>query len=130
MTDDLVQFLRDRLDEDEKVARAADGDEIEASDPVRGAKFLTLRGDHHDRHVGELPSALADHIARHDPARIIAEVEMKRSIVEKYERALDNSRAHPDDLASSGALLALHGVVHLLAAPHANHPQFRQEWRP
>lgn len=65
-----------------------------------------------------------------DPSRVLAEVEAKRRIVAQYERAMENRRAHPDDLASAGALLALHGVVTLLALPYASHPDYDERWRP
>jgi hypothetical protein len=68
----LADFNDARLDEDEATAKAADGDEIEATPSLWGTKYLTLRGDHDDRHTAELPADLADHIARHDPARVLA----------------------------------------------------------
>jgi hypothetical protein len=63
------------------------------------------------------------------PAKMLVECEAKRRIVEQYERAFVNRKTHPDDLASAGALLALHGVVHLLALPSADHPDYKPEWR-
>lgn len=72
---------------------------------------------------------IGQHIARHDPDRVLAEVEAKRRVVEDYERKLDNRRAHPDDLGSAGAFLALHGTVKLLAAVYADHPDYDPAWR-
>ena len=135
----LVEFLRERLAEDEQTARATDGaswrttsDQDDFSgDALIG--YTTLRDDEGspiaDDRDGRMSADDLTHIARHDPARVLRDVEAKREIVMQYERAHDNRRAHPDDLASAGALLALHGVVHLLALPYADHPEFQEEWR-
>jgi hypothetical protein len=55
-----------------------------------------------------------EHVRRHDPARVLAEVEAKRRIVTG-----DGGR-----IQVSGYLLAV------LAQPHRDHPDFREEWRP
>lgn len=122
MTADLVQFLRARLDEDEQTARAAHGPNW-LTDGRRRVGY-GLGGD--DWLFDALTTADADHIGRHDPARVLAEVYAKRQIIDSYERAMANRRAHPDDLASAGAFLALHGAVKLLVLPYTDHP----EWEP
>jgi hypothetical protein len=60
---DLVAFLNARLDEDEAAARAA-----------AGAPWLPDIGT----------DAVAEHIARHDPARVLREIAAKRAIVDFY----------------------------------------------
>lgn len=78
--------------------------------------------------VADSPSAAdVDYIVRHDPARVLREIEAKRAIVAEYERAHTRPKG---DVASAGALLALHGVVKHLAAVYADHPSYRVEWRP
>jgi hypothetical protein len=134
VSDDLVQFLRARLDEDESTARAADGDKIEATPLYEGVAYLTLRGDHKDRYTGELPATLADHAARHDPARVLAEVDGKRQILralESAEVALRNTEPgkEPCELMT-GATNSLRAVARMLAAAYADHPDYRDEWRP
>jgi hypothetical protein len=62
--------------------------------------------------------------------RALREIDAKRQVVARYERAMGNCRAHPDDLASAGALLALHGVVKLLAAVYDARPGYLESWRP
>ncbi|MEU3851750.1 DUF6221 family protein [Streptomyces sp. NPDC029554] len=143
--DELVRWLGEQLDEDERIARAVRvphdwhqgpgdddpewvGDEMVLMWPP---EFHTpYEQDKHWRGLTVEGSELAAHIARHDPARVLRENDAKRAVVERYERAMENSRAHPDDLASAGALLALHGVVKLIALPYADRPGFRDEWRP
>jgi hypothetical protein len=55
----------------------------------------------------------AVHIARHDPARVLAECEAKRRIVEWYGE--EPGRVGP--------------ALGMLAAVYADHPEFREEWR-
>ncbi|WP_282695483.1 DUF6221 family protein [Streptomyces sp. CC208A] len=117
--DDLVQFLRARLDEDEQTARAAGGEPWTDEEGFVDADPWF-----------ELPNELAAHALRHDPARVLAEVDAKRKLLDRYDRAFENRRAHPDDLASAGALLALHGAVELLALPYVDHPDYCDKWRP
>jgi len=52
------------------------------------------------------------HIARHDPARVLAECEAKRRILTYAE--------HNDDVYLLGSYLAL---------PYADHESFQAEWR-
>jgi Family of unknown function (DUF6221) len=135
--DDLVAFLRARLAEDEAVARAAtEGpwtvDNTDYAEAIYGADQVAIIAG--GRWGGEASvfeqTEDAIHIARHDPARALREVEAKRGLLRRYGQLLENGRAHPDDLASSGALLALHGAVKLLALPYGDHPDYREEWRP
>lgn len=114
--DDLLRWLGEQLDEDERIARAADAD----LSNLTGCVEI------------EYPEIKADekHALRHSPARVLREIDAKRQLLARYERAMENRRAHPDDLASAGALLALHGVVKLIALPYEDRPGFREEWRP
>jgi len=121
---DLVRFLRAQLDEDESVARAAAG---------------RLSGD--DEWV---------HIARWDPARVLREVEAKRRIVDghRYEISSETAYDDYDDVSDSYRRVVHHTVtcaicgwasddrtsgcmtLRLLALAHADHPDYRLEWRP
>lgn len=92
--DDLIAFLRARIDEDEQVARGGNRGpwEIERWDALGGpaAHVLMPLGD--GAQTGLTRSALLgthdaetmEHIARWDPARALAEVEAKRRILEDY----------------------------------------------
>lgn len=81
---DLAEFLRARLDEDAAVARAAPADSIEATEGMWETKYLVLHDNAQTTVTAEMDARLAEHIARHDPARVLAEVEAKRRIVEKH----------------------------------------------
>jgi hypothetical protein len=96
--DDLVAFLRARLDEDEQVARSATSGpwkwigDIEARDatlcrtsPQLGViiDVIYALGEYTAGYVVVRPED-ADHIAHFDPARVLAEVAAKRRIIELH----------------------------------------------
>jgi hypothetical protein len=152
---DLVQWLGEQLDKDQRIAREAAmaigrtgyengvlvdpparfGDDL-AADGAQWAPSYhkvmrkRLKPDEKSRTVAECGGfgarPVADHVAAHDPARVLREIDAKRQLVERYERAMENRRAHPDDLASAGALLALHGAVKLLALPYADRSGYEE----
>lgn len=129
--DDLVAFLRARLAEDEAVARAVedrsapwDGQWVaDGPDALRTRNGHVLAYGHRTTDGRDLPiplkPKLAAHWARHDPARVLREVEAKRRIVERYAWL----REHGD---TGGAAW----VLPLLAAAYADHPDYRPEWAP
>lgn len=123
--DDLIGFLRARLAEDEATAHGAtDG-------PWKAWKKNGLHGLGDLIHAVATPGEMvgsrativtaswldATHIARHHPARVLAEVEAKRRIVDETWGGPD----HQD-------MWDHH--VRLLALPYADHPDYREEWRP
>lgn len=133
----LVEFILARIAEDEAVARAASpggwtyGDVTSVAGGTLYDETRTIANivyeqpeDHDGTVVRHLLTPEADangrHIARHDPARVLAECEAKRRIVE---------RCH-----AVGALMPCEplaqGVLRTLALPHADHPDYRPEWRP
>ena len=128
--DDLVQFLRARLDEDEKTARhATQGPWVdELGHPIRGGyelRFIIAQ---------QAQRWNSQHIARHDPARVLAEVEAKRQIIDecaywigKINSSATDKYPYPN-LAERGEVVL--PVLTLLALPYADHPDYRDTWRP
>ena len=114
--DDLVAFLRARVAEDEARARSAAesyGDRwtADASGGVRGSiEYVSVIGE---------PGSPDDYVARHDPARVLREVDAKRRIVDRYAWL----REHGDTGDAAW-------ILPLLAAAYADHPDYREEWRP
>jgi hypothetical protein len=130
LADDLVAFLRARLDEDEQ-----------------GARAVTANGW---ANIGPHPAdsrPVAQHIFRHDPARVLREVEAKRRIIDGLEAARDNLQKsaanyqawaagerepHPG-VNGSGAESLIPGLTYamqVLASPYSDHPDYHEEWRP
>jgi hypothetical protein len=138
MSGDLIAFLSARLDEDEATAKAVlDAAKLFGSAPQRS----TLLGHQvfdgsgivvtHDRTV-VLPSDVATHIARHDPARVLRKVAGKRAIIMRYERACTipepcvSFTAGQDD----GYRQACDDAIRNLAAVYSDHADYRPEWAP
>jgi hypothetical protein len=130
--DDLVQFLRDRLDEDEAVIQAPES-WTEFDESQQGTRRVDV--DHSIERVVACTRAWRGvHIARHDPTRVLREIEAKRQVVralESAEVALRNTEPgrEPHELVT-GAANSLRAAVRMLAAVHADHPGYRPEWRP
>lgn len=119
-----------------------DDDTPSVPDPDNSGEYLTwptsLRTveEFPTCYVGDLPAFLIAtaeevrtgaglHIARHDPARVLAEVEAKRRIV---EGAPSNGGVFDDD-APDGIREDPWWVLRHLASVYADHPDYREEWR-
>lgn len=142
----LAEFLLARIAEDENVATQAKGRNgadwtashldagawrIEGSKDI-GANPRAYNGDRElwddETALGMHPETAA-HIVRHDPARVLAECEAKRRIVEyaqEWRAAFNADRVGFDRM---DALLTSTHMLELLAAPYSDHPDYREEWR-
>jgi hypothetical protein len=143
----LVEFLLARIAEDEAVARAAIGTAAFSRQTGRWS-FENV----HDS-FGAIPIVFAvtdagaktqaanmeaawereergTHIARWDPARILAECEAKRRIVELHLTAM--TTPPPPDPYQEGLVQGWRdtSVLQLLALPYADHPDYDPAWRP
>lgn len=153
--DDLVQWLRAQLDEDEAVARKAaslcgchppapswsfrDGDE-----PTDG-RILVVDDPHPDmkRKISRKWSTtydglfMAQHVVRHDPARVLREIDAKRQLLDEHQDVNDGSCGtcvdakwgYPTHGGSSPQRCPCR-TLRLLALPYADRPGYREEWRP
>jgi hypothetical protein len=129
---DLVAFYAARLDEDEATAKAAaDPDPVWTQpDPERYPGKIEDSVGVVVYDEGCPTSDQAAHIARHDPARVLREVEAKRAILANYDAAFERRRQHPGDVASAADLLAMVRIVKLLVAVYSDHPDYDPGWRP
>lgn len=107
----LTDFLLARIAEDEAAARRATAGDRTGNwwiEPDEGGvsevSCLDVQG-----FITAVDADVA-HIALHDPARVLAECEAKRQIVEYVQ-------------------IETH-VLQLLALPYADHPDYREEWKP
>ena len=143
--DDLVQWLRAQLDEDERIARAAAdvrgpvwwyegyfgdvdgqvlaGDVLDGGSAAVRSLAMTTRSD-----------AEGEHVARHDPARVLGEIEATRGIVRAYEAAVaafnDSGPAMANYDRLTGSVSSLRGSLELLATVYDDRPGFQESWRP
>ncbi len=116
----LVEFLLARYTEDADAARAALGNHWHAqgwaelrTEPTDTPGWALIAEGGHGFDVR--PSFA--HIARHDPARVLADVTAKRIIVASFMET--------DYLPAREVLLS---VLCDLALPYADHADYRQEW--
>ncbi|MEV8417819.1 DUF6221 family protein [Streptomyces niveus] len=137
--DDLVAFLRARLDEDEQAARGCSS-EAWWEHPKNWVSAPQLNRIALVMHDGD-----RGHVVRHDPARILREVDAKRRIIDFYANALEERAAlrarmrkvidsDPDEfgrlhrqeneLIETATRMA--PIVRLLALPYADHPDCQE----
>ncbi|MFJ2630856.1 DUF6221 family protein [Streptomyces sp. NPDC087422] len=116
MTTDLIGFLRARLAEDEEMARAADSELSTVF--IRIASFD--------------PEMAADerHIMRHDPARVLREVEANRALLDEYASVAVNDLPRGGYEYATGWATGLGFAVRCAASVYADHPDYLEEWRP
>ena len=153
---DPAAFLAARLDEDEAAAKAAPGEHWKAftEDDIAGAsvyddQWLLLYPERydHDKPLSAKPGAtgpqyiqrsrdaLAAHIARHDPARVLREVAADRKLLAEHHILAEyEARAH---LAGVGEPEYAYGfadgvalAVRIRAERFADHPDYDPAWRP
>lgn len=76
------------------------------------------------------------HIARHDPARVLAEVEAKRRVVDEcayWEGKVQEAAADPTAIpypSLADRYEVARAVLRALGTAYADHPEFREEWKP
>lgn len=146
---DLIQFLRDRYDDAERVAQAT-------IHPGRTGEWTFVEYEEDGQRRWELtfdeiapdlddtllmgPSTMR-HIALHDPARVLREVEANRRILGEHPHvpaapwgsdkatAVGCETCH--DRSSEGVIgIGWCATVRALGTVHESHPGYRDEWKP
>lgn len=118
MSEDLIAFVRARLDERERVADMASEGAAEwrtwtQTDPeYEPGRIEDDGGGVVVYDEGRPTYAQAAHIAMHDPAWVLRDVEAKRKILALYD-------------ANGGQWI---WALRALAALDADHPDYKQEW--
>jgi hypothetical protein len=131
--DELIAFLRTCLDDDERAALAAHANVWTAENAGRHDDEFVIVPDYTQTGVGVAFGAKnAEHIARWDPARVLAEVKAKRRVLELHWP--DTSRyVKPQchECSSCGCCSVDHpcDTVKLLTQPYAGRPGWRDEWQ-
>jgi hypothetical protein len=137
----LAEFLLARIAEDEDAAKGPltqkwfavgtefPDDDSHPSEMLRGyvdSQGLAVTED------GDGPSVW--HIARHDPARVLAECAAKRRIVELHSGQHEcvgekYGDPHACIMVADWSVYALDPTLLLLALPYADHESYQPEWR-
>ena len=106
----LTDFLLARIAEDE----AAAGESLRAT----RREAVSLRPT--DGQATTSALSYMEFIVRWPPARVLAECEAKRRVIEECDD-YDNP---------SEVLILADQILRHLALPYADHPDYREEWRP
>jgi hypothetical protein len=147
--DDLLVWLREQLDEDERLARTI---ELRSPSPWRvdvepwatnGAGIVDARNDAVAVAIGDYA---AEYIVRWPPSRVLREVEAKRKIVDLHTpaggpptggdviklcpRCFWPGPAEQDGIESCGWSAYPCVTLCALALPYSDRPGYRQEWVP
>ena len=128
---DLVEFVRARIGEYEQAAQNATVASSTWSVDASGKfVYVTDAGSWRVTRMGEPAAAI--HIARHDPARVLAEVAALRRIVDRYEDCVArvNDPEYPMAIARDQIREYEDFVLPALAGIWADHPDYREEWQP
>ncbi|MFE6408175.1 DUF6221 family protein [Streptomyces sp. NPDC057837] len=141
--DELVRWLGEQLDEDERIVQEAlryvDADwQRDSGENVVQASGATAAGqqpvdvtaDRWRRPMVDSPAVVA-HVAEHDPARVLREIKAKRQILKMAEEATQQAESR-DYLVNGPAkmmLVCLKPVLLHLATAYADRPGYRGEWR-
>jgi hypothetical protein len=119
---DIVEFLTAQLDTDQARAEAARPGPWFASGGVLSAAAGEYRDD-----IGEIwdpnndhgdDEATAAHIARHDPARVLADIAAKRKLLDLAA-----------EMAAVDRWTEAETIRRCVAAPYADRPGFNPSWR-
>ncbi|MFE5958908.1 DUF6221 family protein [Streptomyces rubiginosohelvolus] len=124
MTDALVAFLKARLDDDERVARACAGDGTWTVEDL-------------EVYASDLSDDVRTQAARQDPARTLREVEAKRQLLDEHPdvndgscgTCVDGKWGYPTHGGSSPQPYPCR-TLRLLALPYSDHPGYEKAWRP
>ncbi|MDQ5861286.1 MAG: DUF6221 family protein [Actinomycetota bacterium] len=139
----ITEFLLARIAEDEAVAKAAspgpwiwEGDASEDESFLygpNGSSILSAYGMHSQGFL-ERSEGDADQIARHDPARVLAECTAKRAIL--LEHPMTMTHWWPEMVETDVCETCGDGVtvewpcptIAALSAVYTDHPDYQQEW--
>jgi hypothetical protein len=119
--EDLVQWLRAQLDEDEQTAREASNRRWLVQDNI-----IELYPEREDDGFMSWPTRSdARHAANWEPARVLREIDAKRQILGRYEE-LRADKSGIGDVEEEYQYF----LLRLLAAVYEDRPGWRKEWRP
>ncbi|MFJ6729398.1 DUF6221 family protein [Streptomyces sp. NPDC091281] len=123
--DELTRWLGQQLDEDERIARRA-GDTFWQIGET--GVIVATEGDRAEECASVNWAGVAEHIVRHDPVRVLREIDAKRQALAHYEQVFQQAADGADSYVKIVA--ALGRQVRIMASVYADRPGYRAEWRP
>jgi hypothetical protein len=155
-TDDLVSWLRQQLDDEERVARATDVADfpwvaettgpygpqvrtVEDGDDAQWSRAVNVQMWTCDDEQDGCPDvarqwiAEATHIALHDPAAVLRKVEAHRRILDLHvtrDGTGGTWDTDPAALCNEDSDVQPCSTLRLLASVYSDRPGYRQEWAP
>ena len=132
----IEEFLLERIAEDEVAATAAGNLQFWRYDNEPLGWSLENDGGERILTVDSRTIAVGNywnHAARHLPARVLAECAAKRHLIELHHTAVQQVEmagpgpAAPILTAVAGTYAA---TLRVLASTYADHPDYREEWKP
>lgn len=126
MMPDLTEFLLARITEDESKARHAAHLYGRPPGIPGGATYHELAYPR-----GHLPVVAYAHASRWEPARVLAECEARRKIIELHALSGDSCSTCGDGHDGYGDLYQRYPceTLRALALPYANRPGWREDWK-
>lgn len=147
--DDLIAFLRARLDEDEQAAKAMQAvypTPWDVSDRGHSARvvadepnfFAVVSIDQDQAPEAGWLSDVVDHVQRWNPDRVHADVAAKRLIIDEHAESdthecgtcVAAGWGYPEASRDSRPQRLPCRTLRALALPYDDHPDYREEWRP
>lgn len=112
--DDLVAWLRQQLDDDERTARRVAPNQA----PIEVRAMVTREGSE--------PFLIAD------SAWVLADVDAKRGILDylEYDRIDVSTAGGPPETIPGRRPAIAHPILRMLGLAYADRPGYRDEWRP
>lgn len=128
MTEDLVAWLLERIAEDEGLAAGTD----DSASTFDGSP-TTLPDSWHTRQCGYAQGELLEGCDCGVPARVLAECDAKRRIINEVIPKVDQM---DDQIEGEWGTYSVGPheeswlLLRLLALPYADRPSYREEWKP
>lgn len=127
----IEEFIEARLAEDERAAAAASVEYEGETWTAAGDSVNTITVSNIAATVEKTYSqGVAEHIARHDPARVLRQVAMVRAMMRHAEEAGSLDMTVENDRAVGPRTLPyIDDLMHRdIASIWSDHPDYRQEW--
>jgi uncharacterized protein DUF6221 len=125
LSTELIKWIREQLDEDERIAGGCSGTDWwehpknwVSAPPLNRVALVVHDGDR-------------AHILRHDPTRVLRDIETDRKLISDYADAHEavDAADHPD-MYDVGRAQGLEEALRYRALRFDARPGYREEWRP